>query len=135
MSALPALENRVYTTIEKCRVCRSPDLRSLYSLGDLYVSNFVKDLSEGIKAPLDLVMCDHCHLVQLRDTAPQELLYARFYWYRSGVTETMKKALRDITESIEQRVNLKAGDIVMDIGSNDGTMLRTYVVPGIVKVG
>ncbi|MBI4129566.1 class I SAM-dependent methyltransferase [Candidatus Peregrinibacteria bacterium] len=135
MNALPALENMVYTTIEKCRVCRSSGLRSLYSLGDLYVSNFVKDPSEGIKAPLDLVMCDHCHLVQLRNTAPQELLYARFYWYRSGVTETMKKALRDITENIEKRVPLSDGDIVLDIGSNDGTMLRTYANKHLVTVG
>ena len=124
-----------YTTISRCRVCGSKEISPLYTLGDLYVSDFVEAMDQGIKAPLEMVMCEHCLLVQLRDTAPQELLYARFYWYRSGVTDTMKKALRNITESIEQRVHLKAGDIVMDIGSNDGTMLRTYVVPGIVKVG
>ena len=132
----PAQANTTaYTTISRCRVCGSKEISPLYTLGDLYVSDFVEKTDQGIKAPLEMVMCEHCSLVQLRDTAPQELLYARFYWYRSGVTDTMKKALRNITESIEQRVNLKAGDIVMDIGSNDGTMLRTYVVPGIVKVG
>jgi len=71
----------------------------------------------------------------LRHTAPQELMYARFYWYRSGVTDTMKKALRDITEKIEAMMDLKAGDVVLDIGSNDGTLLRTYQVQGLVKVG
>ncbi len=128
-------QNVPYTTVTRCRVCGCDKLDPLYSLGNLYVSDFVEKTDQGIKAPLEMVMCQKCTLVQLRDTAPQELLYSRFYWYRSGVTDTMRKALRNITESIEARVPLQAGDVVMDIGSNDGTMLRTYAVPGIVKVG
>ena len=127
--------NTGYTTRTTCRVCGSAELSSLYTLGDLYVSDFVPKDHKGIKAPLEMIMCEHCKLVQLKDTAPQELLYSRFYWYRSGVTDTMRKALRNITEDIEKRVPLKAGDVVLDIGSNDGTMLRTYSVPGVVKVG
>jgi len=124
-----------YTTTKKCRVCHSTELAPLYTLGNLYVSNFVEKPGDGIKAPLEMIMCEHCKLVQLRDTAPQEILYSRFYWYRSGVTDTMKKALRNITQDIENRIPLKEGDIVLDIGSNDGTMLRTFEVPGIIKVG
>lgn len=124
-----------YTTIKKCRICGSSDIHPLYSLGELYVSDFVDRKDKGIKAPLEMVMCNHCSLVQLRDTAPQEFMYTRFYWYRSGVTETMRNALRDITRDVEERVDLKPGDIVLDIGSNDGTMLRTYTVDGLVKVG
>ena len=118
-----------------CRVCGSSDLHDLYSLGNLYVSDFVDRPDQGIKAPLDMIMCEHCSLVQLRHTAPQEFMYTRFYWYRSGVTDTMKAALKDITQNIEKRVDLKPGDIVLDIGSNDGTMLRLYEKPGIVRVG
>src|SRR3990167_8245024 len=47
----------------------------------------------------------------------------------------MKKALRDITENIERRVPLVDGDIVLDIGSNDGTMLRTYANKNLVTIG
>lgn len=122
-------------TRTSCRVCESKDVETLYSIGDLYVSDFVTDPSAGFKAPLEMMMCNNCSLVQLRHTAPQEFMYSRFYWYRSGVTQTMRDALRDITKSIEDRVELKPGDIVLDIGSNDGTMLRTYEAPGIVKVG
>ncbi|MBM3231161.1 methyltransferase domain-containing protein [Candidatus Peregrinibacteria bacterium] len=125
----------VYTTIKHCRVCHGEGIVPLFSLGNLYVSNFPEKADEGIRAPLEMVMCDTCKLVQLRDTAPQELLYSRFYWYRSGVTDTMRKALRNITQQIEERIPLKSGDIVLDIGSNDGTMLRTYEVPGLIKVG
>ena len=133
MSSLPAIPET--TCITKCRVCQSDQFTDLYSVGDLYISNFPDKADDGIKAPLEMVMCNKCKLVQLRHSAPQELLYSRFYWYRSGVTDTMKKALRNITESIEQRMDLQEGDVVLDIGSNDGTMLRTYEAPGIIKVG
>jgi NDP-4-keto-2,6-dideoxyhexose 3-C-methyltransferase len=82
-----------------------------------------------------MIMCQRCSLVQLRHSAPQELLYSRFYWYRSGVTQTMKKALRDITSKVEAMIRLQKGDVVLDIGSNDGTLLRTYAVKDLVTVG
>ncbi len=121
---------------ETCRVCGSSDLKPLFSLGDLYVSDFPPEPTlEGIKAPLEMVLCPRCTLLQLRHTAPQEILYARHYWYRSGVTDTMRRALRDITESVERLVPLASGDIVLDIGANDGTLLATYSTEGLVKVG
>jgi len=93
-------------------------------------------VGKGLRAPLDLVLCEgECSLLQLRHTAPQELLYARHYWYRSGVTETMRKGLRDITSQIESVVVLKPGDAVLDIGANDGTLLASYSVPGLHRVG
>ncbi|MBN2126848.1 MAG: methyltransferase domain-containing protein [Candidatus Diapherotrites archaeon] len=128
-------EKMNYTTRKTCRVCNSEKLTSLFSLGNLFVSNFINKEDKGLKAPLEMVFCENCSLSQLKHTAPQELMYSGFYWYRSGVTETMKKALREITEQIENTFPLKEGDIVLDIGSNDGTMLRTYSVPGIITVG
>ena len=131
------LSETAYTTRETCRVCNSGKLEFVLSLGMHYVSNFVKkeDISKGAKAPLELVLCQNCSLLQLKHTAPQELLYSGFYWYKSGVTETMRKALRDITKTVERLFRLKKGDVVLDIGSNDGTLLRTYSIPGLVKVG
>ncbi len=123
-----------YTTRTTCRICDSNRLSELFSLGDLYVSNFVGKGETGIKAPLNLVFCDDCSLVQLKDTVPRELLYSN-YWYKSGVTKTMKDALRDITQKVEEKFELKRGDVVLDIGSNDGTLLRTYTTPGIIRVG
>jgi len=120
-----------------CRVCGSDKLVFLYSLGDQYVNNFIEkdQLEQCIKAPLDLIFCENCTLVQLKHTAPQELLYSRFYWYKSGVTNTMKKALSEITETIQNLFSLKRGDVVLDIGSNDGTLLRSYTIPGLITVG
>ena len=120
-----------------CRLCGFSNLQDVFSVGEQYISDFVPQerVGKGLKAPLDLVMCDQCSLLQLRHTAPQELLYARYYWYRSGVTDTMRRALRDITEQIESMVPLESGDVVLDIGANDGTMLATYTAPGIRRVG
>lgn len=121
----------------KCRLCGAPDMQFLFSVGDQYINDFVpkERIGKGLKAPLDLVMCDKCTLIQLKHTAPQELLYSRFYWYRSGVTETMRNALRNVSEAIEEIVDLKAGDVVLDIGANDGTLLATYSTPGLVLAG
>jgi GDP-mannose 4,6-dehydratase len=128
---------KTYTTRSTCRVCYSDTLSPLFTLGSQYVNNFITpdQLKDCVKAPLEMIFCENCTLVQLKDTAPQELLYTGFYWYKSGVTETMKKALRDITEKAEKLCQLKEGDVALDIGSNDGTMLRTYQVPGLITVG
>lgn len=121
----------------RCRLCGSEDLDDIHSFGDFYVSNFVDEAHSGesVKAPLDLIMCNRCSLLQLRHTAPMELMYARHYWYRSGVTETMRTALRDVSATIEEMVGLGPGDVVLDIGANDGTLLASYAARGIVTVG
>jgi len=122
---------------KKCRLCGSKDLVEAFSIGEQYINDFVpiEKVGQGIKAPLDLIMCNNCSLIQLKHTAPQELLYSRFYWYRSGVTDTMIRELRSVSETIESMVNLTDGDVVLDIGANDGTLLNTYTVPGLNLIG
>jgi SAM-dependent methyltransferase len=80
-----------YTTISSCRACGSLRLMELFSLGPQYISNFVeKDTAWGIQVPIDICICRDCTLVQQRHTAPQELLYRRFYWYRCiGASEKL----------------------------------------------
>jgi len=122
---------------ETCRLCGYDKLMEVFNIGEQYINDFVpkERIGKGLKAPLDLVMCDKCGLLQLRHTAPQELLYSRYYWYRSGVTDTMRNALKDIVTQIESLVSLKPGETVLDIGANDGTLLAAYSVPGLKRVG
>lgn len=126
-----------YTTRESCRVCGSKNLTPLFSLGEQFVSDFVdkRDVLNGNQVPIDIELCNDCTLVQSKYTAPADILYKGTYWYRSGVTQTMRDALRDITKSIEERVELKDGNAVLDIGSNDGTLLRSYANKNLFKVG
>jgi cyclopropane fatty-acyl-phospholipid synthase-like methyltransferase len=53
-------------------------------------------------------------------------MYKKFYWYRSGVTHTMKEALHDIYKTVNRLNFLKKNDVVLDIGANDGTMLSFF---------
>ena len=119
-----------------CRLCKSPDLDSVFSLGEQYINDFVteENISKGLKAPLEIVHCSNCDLAQLKHTAPQELLYSRQYWYRSGITDTMKRELQDIVTDVTSRINLVEGDIVLDIGANDGTMLE-YYDKSLIRIG
>lgn len=112
-------------------MCRSFDLTPLFSLGNQAVSDFVtKDkIHSGIQCPIELEICSQCTLVQQRHTAPQEFLYSRHYWYHSSTTQTMRDALADVARVAERTVNLQPGDVVLDIGSNDGQLLRSYSKP------
>jgi NDP-4-keto-2,6-dideoxyhexose 3-C-methyltransferase len=117
-----------------CRVCDG-QLDSVLSLGEQYVSDFVTPSTpDGIKAPLDLMLCKRCTLLQLRHTVPADAMYQN-YWYRSGTNQTMRNALADIANTAEQTVGLCAGDVVLDIGCNDGTLLSSYKTEGICRVG
>ncbi len=134
------MENKMYREISCCRVCQSKSLVDVLTLGNLAVSDFVDDptIEKGIKAPLELVLCDAgqggCGLLQLRHTVSSEAMY-RNYWYRSGINQTMTDELADIASKAVKVVNLKSGDFVIDIGANDGTLLRSYKVDGLNTVG
>jgi hypothetical protein len=126
-----------YTTRKTCRVCGSTKLVPLFSLGEQYVSDFVDEdkIESGRKVPIDVELCEFCTLVQAKHTAPQDFLYSRFYWYKSGVTQTMRDALAGVAQAAERAVGgLYQDDIVLDVGSNDGTLLRSYST-GPIKVG
>jgi NDP-4-keto-2,6-dideoxyhexose 3-C-methyltransferase len=117
-----------------CRVCSGP-LADVLSLGEHYVSNFpLPGEDHGTRAPLELALCGNCRLLQLRHTVSGELMY-RNYWYRSGTNSTMRGALSEIAHTAEHLVSLAAGDSVLDIGCNDGTLLAAYRTPGIVTIG
>jgi SAM-dependent methyltransferase len=105
------------------------------SMGEQYLSNFLSpDQPDGFKAPLELVLCTRCGLLQLRHTVPGEAMYQN-YWYRSGTNQTMRTALADIANTAEQLVNLQPGDAVLDIGCNDGTLLASYKTSGVYRIG
>ena len=111
-----------------CLLCKNKKIKDIFSLGNLYVSNFVskKNIFKGIKAPLNLQYCKKCSLIQLSHIAPQEIMYRRFYWYRSGVTKIMQLGLKNIFKESLRYVKIKKNDVVLDIGANDGTLLKYY---------
>ncbi|MEM3074933.1 MAG: class I SAM-dependent methyltransferase [Candidatus Pacearchaeota archaeon] len=125
--------------INCCRVCGNKNLISLLDLGSHSLSGVFPGENEPdpISVPLELVKCDekkvshYCGLVQLRHTPPLEEMYGSNYGYRSGLNQTMTNHLKDIVSDILKKVTLSPGEIVLDIGSNDSTLLGFY--PAYVK--
>lgn len=113
--------------ISHCRSCLSTKLYTALSLGEQYLSDFIEEGErKPMSFPLNLVMCMECDLVQLGETTPHTKLYHDRYGYYSGVSDTIRADLRDIVDKAMQRVKVHEGDVVIDIGSNDGTLLKNY---------
>lgn len=112
--------------ISQCRLCKSKKLEKLFSLGNLYLSTFVEKKRDNIgRCPLELLYCHGCTLVQLAHTASQELMYSGNYWYKSGLNKIIRDDLKDIARQGIELTGANDGDMIVDIGSNDSTLLRT----------
>ena len=114
--------------LSKCRICSSKKFTFLFSLGNLsftgkFSDNIVNKIPKGL---ISLVMCKRCKLVQLDRNFNPEYLYANDYGYRTGINKTMTNHVRDITEQSIKLVNLDINDYVLDIASNDATLLSFY---------
>jgi hypothetical protein len=135
-AAAPGDQRLAAKARRSCCSCGDRSLERVLDLGNLYVSGFADttDPSQWPKAPLELLLCPSSGLVQLRHTTPPEWMYRR-YWYKSGVSATMRAALADITARARQFAPLCRGDAVLDVGCNDGTLLDTCAGSGVRRVG
>jgi len=132
------------TTRTTCRICGSSELAPVLSLGDQCIAGaFAQpggDQPVQRAIPLELVRCDMtrdqeaCGLIQTKHTVPGSILY-HSYWYRSGINRTMTDNLHGIAQAAEELVGLGAGDLVIDIGCNDGTLLDGYRAQSISYLG
>jgi hypothetical protein len=94
------------------------------------------EAKQQVWMPTDLMLCTGCSLVQLAYTGPKEIVFPAYYPYTSGVTKMLRDNFADLYQQmIGLRILLKSSDMVIDIGSNDGTLLsnfsRTNMVLGI----
>ena len=113
--------------IKSCRNCRSRNLKSVFKLGKFsFTGKFPKKNQRIKKANIELVICKYCKLVQLADNYDLKYLYGQDYGYRTGINKTMTEHMRKITHQLSKRVGLKNNDAVLDIASNDGTLLNFY---------
>ena len=124
-------------SIIKCRACKSKELRKVFDLGSQKLSGVFRseNLDSIIEGPLTLTACSHCSLVQLLHSYPLDEMYNEGYGYRSGVTKYMQQHLNEIINFATSKVALQKGDHVLDIGSNDGTLLNCYPGENYVRVG
>ena len=113
--------------IKKCRSCSSDELEPIISLGDHYVTNFIDSKKEqGEKIPLELILCKKCNFLQLGHNAPPESMWGDQYWYKSGINRLIREDLKDIIYKSQQLRPVEKGDVIVDIGCNDGTLFDFY---------
>jgi 2-polyprenyl-3-methyl-5-hydroxy-6-metoxy-1,4-benzoquinol methylase len=109
--------------------------KKLFSLGDLYVSDFINvdtDARAG-KHDMTLVIDERYGAARLEKCTPIHSMFGK-YWYRSGINQTMRTELKGIVDSVTSVQKLNEGDLWLDIACNDGTLL-SFVPDGIKKLG
>jgi SAM-dependent methyltransferase len=121
-----------------CRACEGLDLELVFSLkpspiGDAYVTSDKVNVPQ-LSYPIELHMCKDCGLAQLIDVIDQGILYGE-YIYVTASSVGLAEHFQDYAHSVIDRCRLKQGSLVVDIGSNDGTLLRQFQQRGMSVLG
>ena len=114
--------------IKYCRVCKSNSFVKVFNLGNQVLTGvFPKKKNEKIeKGKLSMVFCKKCSLLQLEDSFNPIKMYGKNYGYMSSQNQSMINHLKNKLSKIKKLANLKKGDFIIDIGSNDGTFLNFF---------
>ncbi|MBU6162528.1 MAG: methyltransferase domain-containing protein [Myxococcales bacterium] len=129
----------LFHQITRCRMCGGSHLESVLDLGMQALTGWFPDPDEQVpEAPLELVRCageGTCGLVQLHHTFSLPAMYGDRYGYRSGLNASMVRHLFAKVARIRSLRPVKSGDVILDIGSNDGTTLSAWTETGITRIG
>ena len=114
--------------ILNCRSCGSNSLNYVSTLGNQYLTGvFPNSVNQIVpKGNLGMITCNKCSLLQLHDSFDVKVMYGDNYGYLSSLNLHMVKHLKSKSDKLKIISQLKKGDIVIDIGSNDGTLLKNY---------
>ncbi len=121
------IKNTMFIHKDKCRICEKGDLISVLDLGYQPPANaFLKkeDFSQEKKYPLNVYFCRSCHLLQLLDVVSPEVLF-RDYVYVSSTSPVFIAHFESFAGCISERFKTRDA-LVVDIGSNDGILLRHF---------
>jgi len=137
-----------YVEVKSCRICGNTNLEPILDLG-MQALTGVFPRSPATKVPvgpLALVKCEErrhstrpseggCGLVQLRHSHDPGEMYGENYGYRSGLNQSMVRHLAHRVARAVEIASPRAGDTILDIGSNDGTTLSQYPSQGLELIG
>ena len=122
-----------------CRSCGHPDLQLVLDLGTTPLADALVShdrLSEHeITAPLEVVFCSNCALLQINQTVPPELMFCREYPYFSSVSKSLMEHFQASACKLMETRKLGTGSLVIEAASNDGYMLQHFVQAGIPVLG
>jgi hypothetical protein len=113
--------------IKICRICKSNKLFNLFSLGtQSYTGIFPSKKKKIPKGKLTLIICKKCKLVQLDKNFNSKIMYGDNYGYRTGLNKSMYLHIKNKKIFLEKKIKLKKNDLIIDIGSNDGSFLNQF---------
>lgn len=129
-----------YTELSKCRICGNSQLVEVLDLGVQALTGVFPKIVDAplTHGPLKLLKCDGdnvCGLLQLGHSYDLEEMYGENYGYRSGLNKSMVNHLKSKVSMIKSYGVINDDDIILDIGSNDGTTLGLYDLPNARLVG
>jgi len=122
-----------------CRSCGGTDLKSILSFGQTPLADALltqEQLNQPeITAPLELVFCSNCTLVQITETVPPEILFCRDYPYFSSVSKSLLQHFGESAKHLIESRQLNSDSLVVEAASNDGYMLKNFLQSGIPVLG
>ncbi len=125
--------------VSKCQICGSTDLKSGLFLGYLPPVNQMRTIGEKpheeAAYPAELLYCDKCGLAQLGLIVDSKVLFPPEYPYTSGTTKILRENFAELSEECSKIVPFAAEDLIVDIGSNDGTLLSNFKNKGFRVLG
>lgn len=126
-----------YTHLQRCRVSGSKTLVPVLDLGEQALTGvFPRSPTTPITTgPLRLMWCPDSGLLQLDHSYDLDEMYGDNYGYRSGLNQSMVRHLTQKINELERWADLKPGDTVLDIGSNDATSLKAYKTSALKRLG
>lgn len=126
-----------YKQIERCRISGSPNLLPVLNLGhQALTGTFPKTVDTPVTVgPLELVWCPESGLLQLNHSYNLDEIYGMNYGYRSGLNRSMVEHLQQKVAYLQSLRPVSKGDVVLDIGSNDATLLKAYSADGLDRIG
>ena len=127
------------TPMPPCRSCGFPDLKLILSFGRTPLADALLTQEQlrmpEITAPLDLVFCPSCALVQITVSVSPEILFGPEYPYFSSVSKSLLQHFRESAEHVVESRKLNGESLVVEAASNDGYMLKNFVAHGIPVLG
>ncbi len=125
--------------ISRCQACNSDKLHMILDLGHqpLCDTLLTKEMLNGPETmfPLRMQWCEECSLVQIDYCVDGNVVYHSSYPYRTGITKELVEYLEDMSKSLVAKYELNPGNLVVDIGSNDGTLLNGFKKQGMEVIG
>lgn len=124
-----------YTSIARCRLCQSHSWQTVIDFGRIPLANSYPESKTEIETfyPMSLIKCDDCGHVQLRQTVNPEILFSN-YSYASSDSPTLLKHFKEYAATVTSKLGLGEYDSVLEIGSNDGILLKEFVGLGFLSV-